>query len=306
MSSSTFVRATPHTVLMAFLMVTACAGPEWRQPPSTATWQARSLWTTGHAVVAARHEDDAGECIELWEQLCGAFRRAGVAVPPPPLFLVLGAEDELCRSTPEATCTQLEEWHRAFTWAALNGTPAAEPPPVQTPPVPPEFTVEDARAMMAAAASLVTAAVALPADSLQLPPTWQRLSSWALLLPSDARLLRDGDLVLDLGLASLHMSWMEEVLLAPLLPIIRSKARNNLRAQVRRRVTEACAVAAHEGRVVPPELLQRLLREMDVPDPFADLPDDEPIGTEETTTVPPTGEPLRAPPTGVRKPPFHG
>lgn len=290
MRSSTRVRTTPYTALLALLTTAACAGPEWRQPPSTETWQARSLWTTGHAVVAARHEDDAAECIELWEQLCEAFRRAGVTAPAPPLFLVLGADDEFCRSTPEATCTQLEEWHRAFTWAALNGTPGAKPPPTQNPRVPPEFTVEDARAMTAAAAGLVTAAVALPEGSLQLPPTWQPMSSWALLLPSDARLVRDGDRVLDLGLAALHMSWMQEVLLAPLLPIVRSKARNNLRAQVRRRATEACAVTAHEGRAVPPELLQRLLREMDVPDPLAYRPDDETIVTEEPTTAHPTGD----------------
>ena len=287
----------PHQriVLLALLAAGACAGPEWRQPPSSAMWQGRSLWASGDAVVGARHEGDAVDGVLLWEQLRRACTRTGLEVPPAPLLLLFGVDDELCRSSPEATCAQLEQWHRAFTWGALNGTPGAEPPPVRELSVPPPMSDESSQAMMTLVAGLGTAAIQLPDESLQLPPTWQRLANWAMLLPSDERLVRDGDRLIDIGMTSMKLSLLQRILMAPLMPLARSKARNNLRAAVRRRATEACVVASFAGRSVPPGCLQRMLTEMDVPDPFADLPEDEPTTAEQMTVEPSPDVHIRAP-----------
>lgn len=215
------------------------------------------MWSTEFAVVAATSEDAAGETATAYAELHAAFLRLGLSPPPRPLILAVDEQDEPLLGDSRRTLEQLAVWqHEALAVAGEPG--AVSLPRTQKPP--PDATPEMLRAM----AKALAAGVPPVAPELSLPSSWQRLATWGLVMPTEACAAAAADVILDVGLEKADLGFGKRLLMAPFMPLLRSKMRGALREAAMRLVVDASWARAAVGSALPTAKKKALLAAMGV------------------------------------------
>lgn len=247
-------------VLMAFA---SCRSVEWQLPPTQDTWRGASVWATKDAVIGARNESSAKEIHELYAELSQALVTLGEAPPSAPLILVVDAGDTpLCGDGPH-TLEQLQEWHQAIVHPEQHGNGRSKTrtaPPGAMPGATPE--------LMAKMGAVYAAVVPITAAELALPPTWRSLSSWSIVVPTEAVHEEAVDAMVDFMMSHEDMTLMKRILMAPLMPMVRSKMREGFREMVLRQLVDACCAPSVLGRTIGSETKDRLLQLLGVESEF--------------------------------------
>lgn len=267
--------------LLASLLLCACSSVAWQPRPNEEVWRGTRLWCAPNATIAAREESTAAAVLERFDELRAAMLAAGETPPPsPPLLLVVDNDDPPLLGDPVLTLRTMAKWHNEAIATPASPTPSSQ----MNPQIPPDASPS----LLAAMAKMLSAAVPLHAPELALPPQWQQLARWAVVVPSDHCLDAAASTLLDEGLAKADVGWGKRVLMAPLLQWIRSKMRAAFQGAAWRQLLDASCSPAVLGREVPWETKQRVLLALGVTD---DLP---PPDTAQLKAVRPNGEGRRA------------
>lgn len=249
----------PHGQACLWLLaLVGCSTMEWQPCPAPDTWRGASVWSTEYAVVAATSEDAASETATVYAELHATFLRLGLAPPPRPLILVVDEPDEPLLGDSQRTLEQLAAWqHEALAVAGEPGAVQSSPRPQ---PPPPEATPEMLRAM----AKALAAGVPPVAPELALPPSWQRLATWGLVMPTEGCAAAAADVMLEVGLEQADLGFGKRLLMAPFMPLLRSKMRGALREAAMRLVVDASWARAAVGSALPAAKKKALLEAMGV------------------------------------------
>jgi hypothetical protein len=113
---------------------------------------------------------------------------------------------------------------------------------------------------------LLSAAFPLDASELSLPPDWRAGVDWGVVLPTSACADAIAERMLDVGLEQQQLSFGKRLLLAPMLPFVRSAARAEVRREVWKRVLEAAVAAARRRGEVSAAAVQQVRQALDLVD----------------------------------------
>lgn len=236
---------------LAILGLAACSSVEWRARPTEDQWQGRSLWCAKHATVAALDGDAAEQGVEIWERIRAAFVAVGEPPPTAPLLVVLGSAEQLLPGDPEQSMPSFEAWRREFASEdGMHFGPGAGAPPDASPE------------LVAAMFRVMPCAFPLEAADLAMPATWQRTSTWGMVVPSDATIVAVTDAMLDEKLAKSDIGFGKRLLLAPLMPWIRGTMRDILRELRVRQLVDASCSPRVRGKPFSPKLRDALLTKL--------------------------------------------
>jgi hypothetical protein len=107
-------------------------------------------------------------------------------------------------------------------------------------------------------ARVLTAAVPLQAAELDLPISWQRLATWGAVTPSDDCIAEVTSTLLDAALEREDVGFGQRLLMAPLLPWVRSAMRSKFRELAQRQLFEASCTPAILGRQIAAPARERV------------------------------------------------
>jgi hypothetical protein len=236
---------------LAMLGLAACSSVEWRARPTEDQWQGRSLWCAKHVTVAALDGDAAEQGVEIWERIRAAFVAVGEPPPTAPLLVVLGSAEQLLPGDPEQSMPSFEAWRREFASEdGMHFGPGAGAPPDASPE------------LVAAMFRVMPAAFPLEAADLAMPATWQRTSTWGMVMPSDATIVAVAEEMLDAEMVKANIGFGKRLLLAPLLPWIRGMMREIFRELRVRQLVDASCSPRVRGKPFSPKLRDALLAQL--------------------------------------------
>ena len=196
------------------LVLPACSSVEWREPTSTAALGGATLHEAELAAVAATNEAEAAEVYTFYAGIVAAMRTAGLPSPTRPLLLTTEAGGTTPLGDADATFDAVR------TWLPAHG-PTFGPPP------------DAAEVPRAVAVAFLAIAMPREAQLDRLPADWVQRYDTVQLVPSDACLSTAADAAIDIGLEREQIGFGKRLLLAPFLPMIRGRLRDELRRQHR-------------------------------------------------------------------------
>src|SRR5687767_1205886 len=212
-------------VLDLVLCLGGCASVEWHGGSPRESWRGATIRCADAARVAARSEDAAADAYRGYDAVLVAIAAVCDAAPEAPLLLVTDAEDEPLLGDPVRTMERITTWHQEHVAVHQSGTSTSTRPDVPN-------------EVIAALARITSGAVPLEASELGLPQTWREGVTWCCAMPTDAAIESAADTAIDHGLDKADLSFLKRALLAPLIPIVRSMARAELRREVQRHVLQ--------------------------------------------------------------------
>ncbi len=244
-------------VASVVLLASACQSVAWNEPTSAETWRATALRESALAGVVATTEGGASEVYRRYEAVVTAMAGAGLGTPARPLLLVVEADDPLLCGDANTTQVTYTRW--------LDG-PAPEAGRTRGGK---ELSPAEQAQMLDFALRMLAVRPPLDAPELGLPATWQQRFAWALVVPSDACLDTMFDRMMDFAMAKEGIGWARRLLMAPLMPIARSRACAEMQANVNRCMLTA---ALADRRDLDPMAIKTCLEALGLPESIVQGP----------------------------------
>lgn len=241
------VAALNRRLLCCLLLLASCRSVDWQQGPEQ-PWRHLQCHRGPLAVVAARDEAAASDAYFDVERLCDVMQRAGIPAGRP-LVLATSREDPFLFDEAQPTLEKLVNLH-----AQAMGQ---EPVPMQM-----QSDMPDIPGLVELMARALSAAIPLDSHELDVPDSWREGVEWMVVLPTNACSDAMANEILDVGLAKQELSFGEKLLLAPLMPFVRSAARSEVRRQVLERVFEAALASARRRGPVSDEAMAKARLEL--------------------------------------------
>jgi hypothetical protein len=218
-------------------------------------------------MVAARDESAAADVYASYEAVRTIVANVCAVSPTPPLLLAIDDGDEPLLSDPLRTLERVTAWQREHV---DSGEPPQVPEAASTRPDLPTN-------VLTALARTAAGAVPAVAPELALPATWRDGATWCFVMPTENAIAAATDAALDYGIEQADISFVKRALIAPFMPLVRSRARDELRRQVQRQLLDAMLAALGRHGRVPAGATDRCLRELgfDV-DPPSEPPSQQP------------------------------
>jgi hypothetical protein len=205
------------------------------------------------AAIAARDEAAASDAYLDVERVNAAMQHAGLPAGRP-LVLAVSREDPLLFPEPATTVQELARLHTQVIGEAEGHTHH-------------QWSFDEGGDLLELASHVMAAAVPVDAKEFDLPASWRDGIAWLVVLPTTACSDAIASEMLDLALAKRDLSFGERLLLAPMMPFVRSKARSELRREVRKQLLDAAIAAARRCGTVRDEAVQQVRQELGLGSP---------------------------------------